>query len=224
MKFAFVASGVFLVLTPHAEAQLFQRIFGGRQQQVRVQQNACYQQPVYQQQYYAPQVQYQAVAAVPLATIPVAVDLQSYIYAVNASAFQSFRDYQAQKVTPTEATPSATAVAAQQAPVGGVGSNSDAPTGAVVLQKNCMQCHQAGNKPKAEFAIFDEKGKLYPNLPYTEMLERITATEPSQRMPPSKTLAPHDAMAVLRLVSSGIGTATERIAASEPTKPRNPFE
>lgn len=224
MRYALFASGLFLVFTPPAEAQLFRRLFGGRQQ-VQVQQNACYQQPVY----YAPNYtqtytqNYQAVAAIPLAAIPVAVDLQAYQYAVNATAFQSFRDYQAQKVA-AQAQPEATQVA-QQAPVGVVGTNiGEAPTGAVVLKQNCFKCHQAGNSPKAGLALFDAKGDLYGNLPLADIMERITAEEPAARMPPGKTLAPHDATAVLRLASSVLLAPTERVAATETPKSRNPFE
>ncbi len=213
MKYALLASGLFLVVTPSAEAQLFRR-------RVQfVQQQQCYQQPTYQAQYYQPT--YQAVAAIPLATIPVTVDLQAYQYSVNALAFQSFRDYQAQKVAQVEAAP-----VAQQAPANVVGINSAEPlAGAAVLKANCLSCHQKGNNPKSGFSIFDEKGDIYANLPLGEMLERITTDDPSQRMPPKRTLAPHDAMAVLRLASSsGITNAIERVAATEPTKPRNPFE
>jgi len=218
VRYALLASGLFLTLTPSAEAQLFRRLFGGRQQ-VQVQQNACYQQPTYYASaYYQPT--YQVVAAIPLATIPVAVDLQAYQYAVNATAFQSFRDYQASKVAQGEATQ-----VAQQASVSVVGNDRAEPlTGAVVLKQNCLKCHQAGNNPKSGFAMFDSKGDLYSNIPLADIMERITSAEPGARMPPGKTLAPHDATAVLRLASSVLLSPGERTVAVEPTKPRNPFE
>lgn len=209
-----------LALTPPAEAQLFRRLFGGRQQ-VQVQQNACYQQPTYYAPTYYQQQTYQAVAAIPLATIPVAVDLQAYQYAVNATAFQSFRDYQAQKAA--TAQPEAPRVAAAQSSPVSVPQEGIA-TGAVVLKQNCLKCHQAGNSPKAGLALFDAKGDLYGNLPLADIMERITAEEPAARMPPGKTLAPHDATAVLRLASSVLLAPTERVAASEPRKIVNPFD
>ncbi|HXI24961.1 MAG TPA: hypothetical protein VNG71_13945 [Pyrinomonadaceae bacterium] len=232
MRKALIIGFLVLLPVPSVQAQFLRRLFGGGRQ-VQIQQQSCYQQPVYSapnytqtytqpyqaQQYYPT---YQAVAAIPLATIPVAVDLQAYQYSVNATAFQSFRDYQAQKVAQVDATASPVAVA-QPAPVGAevVGS-----TGAGVLKQNCIKCHQAGNNPKSGFAMFDQRGELYANIPLADIMERITAEEPAARMPPGKKLALHEATAVLRLASSGIATGTtqQNIAAVEPIKPRNPFE
>ncbi len=208
MRHALLASGLIMVLTPTVEAQLFRR-------RVQfVQQQQCYQQPTYQAQYYQPT--YQAVAAIPLATIPVTVDLQAYQYSVNALAFQSFRDYQAQKVAQSEATP-----VAQQATANVVGINNAEPlAGAAVLKARCASCHTSGKLPK----FFDPNGNLLAGAPLQEMLERITTDDPQQRMPPKGQLPTREAMAILNYAASGIVPAGERTAAIEPTKPRNPFE
>ncbi len=201
-----------LSLTPSAEAQLFRRLFGGQQQ--HCQQPTYYQAPVYYQpQAYYPT--YQAVAAIPLATVPVAVDLQAYLYSVNSSAFQSFRDYQASKVTQTEATPVASAVAAPASAEGSVGL-----TGAVVLKQRCASCHTSGKIPR----FFDQKGDLLAGAPLQDMLERITSDDPSVRMPPKGQLPTREAMAVLNYATSGLTSATERVATVEPTKRSNPFD
>ncbi len=200
-----------LSVTPSAEAQFLRRIFGGRQQVQTVQ---CYQQPTYyQQQVYYPT--YQAVAAIPLATIPVAVDLQAYQYSVNAAAFQSFRDYQASKVTQEQAPPQGATVAA--VPVSGEGLGL---TGAVVLKQRCASCHTSGKNPR----FFDAQGNLLAGAPMAEMLERITSDDPAQRMPPKGQLPTREAMAVMNYAISGLPSATEKVATNEPTKPINPFD
>ncbi len=205
-----------LSFTPPAEAQLFRRLFGGGQQQ------HC-QQPVYYQAptYYQPQAYYQpnyvAVAAVPLATVPVAVDLQSYLYSVNSAAFQSFRDYQQAKATQEPATPVAPLNASAPASTISLGVGL---TGAVVLKQRCASCHTSGKIPR----FFDGKGDLLAGAPLQEMLERITTDDPQQRMPPKGQLPTREAMAVLNYATSGLTSATERVATVEPTKRSNPFE
>lgn len=208
----FILFAVLVAWPSSAEAQFLRRIFGGRQQVQTVQ---CYQQPVYQQQYYQP-VNYVPVAAVPLATVPVAIDLQAYAYSVNAQAFQSFRDYQASKVTQEQAPPQGATVAA--APVSGEGSVG--LTGAVVLKQRCASCHTSGKNPR----FFDAQGNLLAGAPMAEMLERITSDDPAQRMPPKGQLPTREAMAILNYAASGIVPSGERVAASEPTKLISPFE
>ncbi len=201
-----------LSFTPSAEAQFFRRLFGGGQQQ-HCQQPVYYQAPVYYQpQAYYPT--YQAVAAIPLATVPVAVDLQAYLYSVNSSAFQSFRDYQQAKSTQEPATPVASAVAAP-ASAEGVGL-----TGAVVLKQRCASCHTSGKIPR----FFDAKGDLLAGAPLQEMLERVTAEDPSVRMPPKAQLPTREVMAIVNHFVSGIVPVGEKIATTEPSKHRNPFD
>ncbi len=200
-----------LSFAPPAEAQLFRRLFGGGQQ--HCQQPTYYQAPVYYQpQAYYPT--YQAVAAIPLATVPVAVDLQAYLYSVNSSAFQSFRDYQQAKATQEPATPVASAVAAPAS------AESVGLTGAVVLKQRCASCHTSGKIPR----FFEANGTLISGAPIQEMLERITADDPSLRMPPKGQLPTREAMAVLNYATSGLTSATERVATVEPTKRSNPFD
>ena len=213
-----IFAAIALSLTPSAEAQILRRLFGGGRQSFQ----SCYQQPAYyqptyyQQQAYYPT--YQAVAAVPLATVPVAVDLQQYIYAVNSTAFQSFREYQASKATQPEATPVATAT--QSAPVSAGLNAGEGLTGPAVLKARCASCHTSGKIPR----FFDTNGNLLAGAPIHEMLERITNDDPAQRMPPKGQLPTREAMAVLNYAASGLQPATERVAAVEPTKPTNPFE
>ncbi len=200
-----------LSITPSAEAQFLRRIFGGRQQQVQA--VSCYQQPVYQQQYYQP-VNYVPVAAVPLATVPVAIDLQAYAYSVNAQAFQSFRDYQASKVTQEQAPQGATVAAA---PVSGEGLGL---TGAVVLKQRCASCHTSGKNPR----FFDAQGNLLAGAPMQEMLERMSSDDPATRMPPRQQLPTREVMAVMNHYISGLTSATEKGATNEPTVVKNPFD
>ncbi len=208
----FILFAVLVAWPSSAEAQFLRRIFGGRQQVQTVQ---CYQAPTYYQQptYYP---QYQAVAAIPLATIPVAVDLQAYQYSVNATAFQSFRDYQASKATQEQA-PAVGAVSQPQPVSAGPGEGL---TGAVVLKQRCASCHTNGKIPR----FFDAKGDLLAGAPMAEMLERITTDDPAQRMPPKGQLPTREAMAILNYAANGIVPSGERVAASEPTKSVNPFD
>jgi mono/diheme cytochrome c family protein len=187
-----------------AQAQLFRRLFGGRQEVhcAPVQ----YAQPYYAPTYYQPN--YVAVAAIPLATVPVAVDLQAYQYSLNAAAFQSFREYQNQKSqSGAEATPAGERLTAV---------SGSAPSGVDILRKSCIQCHQAGRSPKSGFAIFDEAGQLASNLPLQEMLSRMTSEEPSERMPPKSQLANHDILAVMRMAVEGVQPRAVQTAKNEP--------
>jgi mono/diheme cytochrome c family protein len=177
-------------------------LFGGRRRQVVQQQ---YYQPTYQQTYqptYQYQ-QYQAVATIPLATIPVAVDLQAYQYQVNASAFQSFREYMANKsVQPEQQQQSQPSEAAPVAPRPTSTPEETRVLGAQVLQRNCIGCHQESKNPKKGFAIFDKTGNMFTKLPFDEMLERISSTDPEIRMPPKKQLATADVLAVFKMAHS----------------------
>jgi mono/diheme cytochrome c family protein len=191
-----------------AQAQLFRRLFGGRQQQ----QCAPVQQAYYQPVQYAAAVQYQVVAAVPLTTIPLAVDLQSYVYSVNAAAFQNFREYQTQKNQQGQ----------EAAPVGQpsrASQISQTVVGAEILKRSCIQCHQTGRNPKAGFAIFDESGELAQNLPYQEMLSRMTSDE--SPMPPRGQLPNRDILAVMRWATDGAVPArpVQTVAADQPASP-----
>lgn len=191
-----------------AQAQLFRRLFGGRQE---VQQHCVQPVAYYQPTYYAQQ-QYIAVAAVPLATVPIAVDLQAYQYSVNAAAFQSFREYQTQK---SQQGQSEAAPAGPRSTV-----TSLAASGADVLKASCIQCHQAGRAPKAGFAIFDEAGQLASNLPLQEMLSRMTSDDPQERMPPKSQLANHDILAVMRLAVEGVpARPVQTVTNDEPASP-----
>ncbi len=202
-----------LSFTPSAEAQLFRRLFGGGQQQ-HCQQPVYYQAPTYYQAPYQA-VNYVPVAAVPLATIPVAIDLTAYQYAVNSSAFQSFRDYQQAKATQEPAPVPSVAVASAPVSAEGVGL-----TGAVVLKQRCASCHTSGKIPR----FFDAKGDLLAGAPLQEMLERMTAEDPAVRMPPKNQLPPREVMAVMNHYISGIVPSGEKVATSEPSKRVNPFD
>ncbi len=144
--------------------------------------------------------------------------------------YQAPTYYQAQQYYPTyqavatqePATPGASAVAAPVSADAGL-------TGAVVLKQRCASCHTSGKIPR----FFDGKGDLLAGAPLQEMLERITSDDPATRMPPKGQLPTREAMAVLsyaispdQQVGSGLKltSATERVAASEPTKRSNPFE
>lgn len=193
-----------------AQAQLFRRLFGGRQEAQHCVQPVAYYQPTY----YAQAVQYQAVASIPLVTVPIAVDLQAYQYSVNAAAFQSFREYQTQKSQQgQEAVP-----AGQRSAV----VSGSAPPGADILRRSCIQCHQAGRSPKAGFAIFDESGELASNLPLQEMLSRMTSDE--SPMPPRGQLPAREILAVMRWATDGAIPARPVQTATNESKPANPFD
>jgi mono/diheme cytochrome c family protein len=197
-----------------AQAQLFRRLFGGgNRQQVQQCAPVQYAQPYYAPTYYQP-VNYQVVAAVPLATVPIAVDLQAYAYSVNAAAFQSFREYQNQKSEQQGATglpvaPRSTAAV-------------QTSSGAEILQRSCIQCHQAGRSPKSGFAMFDESGALAQNLPLHEMAKRMLSEDPETRMPPKGQVPTHDILAVMRLAIEGVPEQPTRIAKNE--VPISPFD
>jgi mono/diheme cytochrome c family protein len=196
-----------------AQAQLFRRLFGGRQEVhcAPVQ----YAQPYYAPTYYQPN--YVAVAAIPLATVPVAVDLQAYQYSLNAAAFQSFREYQSQKTQSSQQGQEAVPAGDRLTVVSG-----SAPSGVDILRKSCIQCHQAGRSPKSGFAIFDESGALAQNLPLHEMAKRMLSEDPETRMPPKGQVPTHDILAVMRLALEGVPEQPTRVAKNE--VPISPFD
>lgn len=227
MKKVLILSLLFPFLPlPSASAQLLRNIFGGRRQQrQQIQTVQCYQPITYQYQQ-----QYAVVAAVPLTTIPLAVDLQAYQYQVNSTAFQSFREYMLSK---NQQVNQPNEQVAQVAPQKIEPAESDDPrvAGAQVLKKNCISCHQQGNKPKSDFSIFDKSGNMFTSLPWNTMMERITSDDPQTRMPLGKTLRTNDVMSIFRLASSGlvqnrdVQTADNAdIMRTETKKPINPFD
>jgi hypothetical protein len=198
-------STIFLSTTVYAGG-LLNGLFGGRRNQVEAiscQTQQVYQ-PTFQQAYYQPYQyqQYQAVAAIPLATIPVAVDLQAYMYSVNANAFQSFRDYMNTKSTVQQEQPALQPTHQQVANQQATQAQSDDPRalGLQVLSKSCKSCH-SGATPKGGFSIFDQRGNVLSSLPWGKMIERVSSADPEFRMPPGKSLAVSDILAIVKMAS-----------------------
>ena len=183
----------------HADG-LLSRLFGGRRQ--IVQQPACY----YPQTYYAAPTYYAQPTVVVLA--------DPYQYKVDVQAFRSFQEYQAQKQQPP--TEAASVAPAAPRPV----ASGDAQPGAVVLKQNCLQCHQAGNSPKAGLALFAANGELNQGLPWDLIMERVGAEDPESRMPPKKSLAAHDLMAIMRLAQP----AQTDVRTADNTTKASPFD
>lgn len=208
-----LASLLSLVSTP-AQAQFFRR---NRAQFVQTVQCA----PTYQQQYYQPVYQpTQVVAAIPLATIPLATDLQAYQYSAIAGYFSNIRDYANLKLQSQGQEVSAQATTAQSNQVGEVADTD----GIQVLVKNCRNCHQEGNKPKSDFAIFDKSGNIYSSINWNDVLGRVSAKEPSQRMPPGKHLSADEVMAIVRFSASvAVPQEAPRMADSRKL-PLSPFD
>jgi mono/diheme cytochrome c family protein len=197
--------------------------FFRRRQRVQTFQVAQCVQPTYQVAY-QPAVQYQAVAALPLTTIPVALDAQAYIYAVNSGYFANWSGYLNQLAQSRSQSSSGYSAPPEPAQASAPSSEDPRLAGAIVLKQNCITCHQKGNKPKSNFSIFDEKGDMYTNLPWSDIMERINASEPSQRMPPGKTLATKDIMSVFRCASAGAIPELGVKVASEPSKMNSPWD
>lgn len=224
-------STIFLSTTVYAGGLLNGLFGGGRRAQVNTVLCQPQQQVQYQQAYYQPYQyqQYQAVAAIPLATIPVAVDLQAYMYSVNANAFQSFRDYMNTKSTVQQDQP-----LPQQTHQQVSQADTDDPRthGLQVLTRSCKSCH-SGNTPKAGFSMFDAKGNVLTSLPWGNMIDRVSSKDPETRMPPGKQLGVADILSIVRLASppsnmvynpSEIGGSVSSGSQSEKVAFRSPFE
>jgi hypothetical protein len=224
-------SAIFLSTTVYAGGLLNGLFGGGRRNQVNTVFCQPQQQVQYQQAYYQPYQyqQYQAVAAIPLATIPVAVDLQAYMYSVNANAFQSFRDYMNTKSTVQQEQPLPQPTRQQ---VSQEQSGDPRTLGLQVLSRNCKSCH-SGATPKGGFSIFDQKGNAYVSLPWGKMIERISSSDPEVRMPPGKSLSVNDILSIVRMASppsdmvynpSYIGGSSVSSSPREIVAFRSPFE
>jgi mono/diheme cytochrome c family protein len=240
MNFRSIFLAILLVLmsTSVYAGGLLNGLFGGRRNQVATISCNAQQvyQPTYQQAYYQPYQyqQYQAVAAIPLATIPVAVDLQAYMYSVNANAFQSFRDYMNTKSTVQQEQPALQPTHQQVANQQATQAQSDDPRalGLQVLGKSCKSCH-SGATPKGGFSIFDARGSVLASLPWGKMIERISSPDPETRMPPGKSLKVDDILAIVKMASpptnmvynpSELGGSPVSSSPREKVAFRSPFE
>jgi mono/diheme cytochrome c family protein len=203
MRSVIYAATLVSLATPSAEAQLFRRLFGRQEQH-------CQPVAYYQPTTYAAAVQYQPIAVVP--AVLLAVD--PYQYRVNPEAFASYREYMNSK---SQQQSMAAATVAERPPV----TAGTASSGADILQRSCIQCHQAGRAPKAGFAMFDESGTLASNLPLQEMLSRMASDDPQARMPPKAQLPNHDILAVMRMAVEGIQPRPVQTVTND--QPASPF-